>query len=228
MSFSLRPPEPIDLHNLDIKYFVLWVEAFEDYACLAKPSISDEDKLKLFLTVAGLPVRSLLSSLPPVTKKYDECIEKLKKHIEPVKCVILERHKFFTSKQLSSETVSDYLVRLSDLSKTCNFDDSSVDSITNQLIRDQFVTGVTDVKIAEALLREGDISLQDATKKSIAIEQASKDLNLLANSSNQKLFVLGSSNEKRVSGKSCFNCGLVGHFANVCPNSKVSKDNISH
>ena len=62
-SIPLKPPKDFDLENADINSFKIWLQAFEDYCSLSQPKISKENKCKLFLSVAGLPTRSLLSKL---------------------------------------------------------------------------------------------------------------------------------------------------------------------
>ena len=63
MSFSLKPPKDLDLDTIDVNSFSTWLEAFEYYCTLTDPSITEDKKYKMFLTIAGLQSQSLLSRL---------------------------------------------------------------------------------------------------------------------------------------------------------------------
>ena len=81
-------------------------------------------------------------------KKFDSIVTAVRKYFHPVKNVVLERHKFYNIVRKQEESLSDFLVRLKSQSCSCDFGDSQVDTVFNQMVRDQFIRGVIDVKIA--------------------------------------------------------------------------------
>lgn len=88
MSFSLKPPNDIDLANIDLASFEIWLQAFEDFCTLSKKSLTDDEKCKLFLTIAGIPTRTLLSKLKTDVTKFKNIKDDLKKYIRPVKSIV--------------------------------------------------------------------------------------------------------------------------------------------
>lgn len=240
MSSFLRPPDYLDIEDIDINFFNVWLDAFNDYCDLCKPACADDVKMKLFLTVAGLSVRSLITSSTPQPTKYAELIDILKKHIQPIKSLVMERHKFFTAKQNVDESVTQYVVRLKQLATSCDFSNTSIDTITNQLLRDQFITGVNSKKITESLLESGDITLNDAIKKANGIEQAAKDMSELSLSVKASAFAITQKSDEENSKSKyalrnsnnvhnmtqlevrCYNCHGLGHLSRDC---KVKQQN---
>lgn len=215
---SLKPPKDLNLDNVDIDFFKIWLQAFEDYCSLSHPKIDEEDKCKLFLTVAGLPTRSLLSKLGTDITKFANISDSLKNHIQPVKSVVFERHKFFTARQLANESISQFVSRLRGLASACDFEDTKVDSVKNQLIRDQFIVGVSNTKITENLLEAGDINLENALNKASSIDQAAKDVIEISGNVNSALFAV-TNQQQRSSLKDvrCFRCQSLGHMIRDCP-----------
>ena len=222
MTTFLRPPEKLDLDNADIGYLNVWLAAFDDYKSLCTNFTDDASILKLFLTVAGLPVRQLVDSFDPKPTTYAEVVNALKNYIQPIKSIVMERHKFFTAKQLEAESVTQYLTRLKQLAASCDFSNVTVDTVSNQLIRDQFLIGVSNKKITEALLQAGDVKLAEAVKKATSVEQAEKDLQNLAacnTPTGSSVMAVASTDKKTDISKSklrCYSCNNYGHIAKDC------------
>ena len=136
MSFLLKPPKDLDQDTIYVNSFSTWLEAFEYYCTLTDPSITEDKKCKMFLTIACLQSQSLLSRLGTDISQFPQKKEALKLHICPVKSIVLEHHKLFTARQLSNESIPQFSARLRNLAATCQFENTTTDTNTNQLIRD--------------------------------------------------------------------------------------------
>ena len=70
-------------------------------------------------------------------------------HFLPKTNDINERYIFNTADQMSNESFDDYLCRLRELAKTCEFGD-----IMDEMIRDRIVLGTKDQSVRGRLLKE--------------------------------------------------------------------------
>ena len=174
----IKPPGPLTPVDLDIGELDLWLEAFDDYTKIShKASLDDDDMLRsLLLATAGLEIRRIVNGLTLADKKYTTLREALRSYFCPVKNVVLERHRFFNARQDENESLSAYLVRLKTMSDSCNFTDNTVDTVPNQMIRDQYIRGMSSVKIAEQLLSQRDLTLAKAIEIAEGMAQAGKDV----------------------------------------------------
>ena len=100
----------------------------------------------------------------PQPKTYDELKDAVINHCQLIKSACVERHIFWSCKQDSDESINDYVARLRTLACSCDFDSTKVDTVSNQLIRDQLIIGANNTKVSEVLLREGDLKLSEALK----------------------------------------------------------------
>lgn len=225
---GLRPPASLDLSNVDYSLLLTWFEAFEDYYSLYSSKPNDDEKCKLLLTVAGLPTRTLLRGIEPKPTTYDKVKQAILDHIQPIKSVCTERHRFLSCRQMTNESVNDFVSRLKNHAALCEFDSSKIDTVSNQLVRDQLIIGASNKKISEALLEAGEISLLDAVKKANAIEQAGKDLSSITNDDQHLLSVeqgpsrnytergTGRSRERKPTRPFCSHCKRPGHTYERC------------
>ena len=194
---GLRPPASIDLSTVDYAFVLTWFDAFEDYYSLYTETPKDEQKRKLFLTIAGLGVRGLVRGFVPEPKTYEEIKKAILEHIKPVKSVCTERHKFLSCHQLPHESINDFVARLTNLAVSCELDNTTIDTVSNQLVRDQLVIGASNKKISETLLEVGECSLVEAVKRANAIEQATKDMSSLR-AQKETAFTVDASHEASV------------------------------
>ena len=210
MTARIKPPRAIPIESLDYNYFLLWMSAFNDYVDLTQTSPTSDLKIKLFLSVAGLDVRKLVGGLTPIDSKFDSLIGSLKSHLKPAMNTVLCRHKFANCVQQPPESVSDFIVRLKQLAINCNFGDDTIDTVDNQMIRDQLIRGLTEGSIREHLLTHSDLKLSKAESIALSFAQAQSD-NENISKLTKKETVLAVSTEM-----TCYNCGKQGHKAMEC------------
>ena len=164
---AFRAPEKIDLSQLDDDFLTVWLQAFDDYKRFAKPFTAEELKkdpsldVSLFLHLAGLQVRSLASNLTH-DGTLTGLVDAIRKYKCPVTNVVVERNKFFSLVQESDEDLPQFLIRLKRQASKCSFSDATVDSIENQMIRDQMIKGVRNADVRVELLRGAKLTLKRA------------------------------------------------------------------
>ena len=192
---SIKPPAELLIDEIDFDDFLLYIEAFSDYVLLTQKKIDDDVKRKLFLTVAGLRVRKVAQGLDLKDNTFDSLIDGLKKHLKPVKNIILERHILYKMTRNANEDLSTFLVRLRRQASFCNFADTEIDSIDNQMVRDIFIKGLCNAKLTENILSCGNLNLADTISKAEALEHATIDSNFLSENKQPILSVNDSGNQ---------------------------------
>jgi len=90
-------------------------------------------------------------------KKYDVVREKFEKHFVKRWNKIYKRAKFNQRRQLSGESVDDYITSLYGLVENCEYSD-----LRDEMIRDRIVVGLQDAAIAEKLQLDPDLTLKKA------------------------------------------------------------------
>jgi len=121
----------------------------------------DEDTYKLF--------RNLCAPDKPASKTYDELIKLLSEHLKPAPSEVMERCTFNRAKQELNETVTEYVARLRQLSRNCNFPD------LNNALRDQLVCGIRDDATRVELFQLSNLTFETALKDATARESATKN-----------------------------------------------------
>ena len=235
---ALRPPERLDLAYLDEETFDVWLAAYKDYKRFAK-HFSEEDAKKdptlevsLFLTLAGVQVRNLAKGLTH-DDTFKGITEAIRKYIRPFSNVIVERNKFFSLKQESDEDIQHFLVRLKQQVVKCDFADKSVDTVDNQMVRDQFIKGLAHPRIRECLLKEDKLTLKKTESLANSISAAELSNKDFENKNERVLANLPLPKGPRVSRSSsrprsqkttaCFTCGKTGHLARDCYKNHTCK-----
>lgn len=165
--------------------------------------------------------------------KYAEMKLALKAYFEPKKNKLAERFKFHSRQQKSGETVADYIMELKALSRTCEFDD-----YLEEALRDQLVFGIGDSKIQSALLREKELTFENACSIAKNIELTTCEVVLMQQDNSIGVFSRnrlgprqesnGNSRDKkkpRYANYQCYNCLQYGHTSRMCRNSSAKGPN---
>ena len=165
--------------------FDLWLEDFESYCELQEVKLSSQ-KRQLLLNLGGLDIRRAVkgleigNSLDPAEEGgerdvYTPVKTALKRYFKPSVNITTERHIFRARKQLEGESVIAYVGTLRALAAKCQFDETTVDSIVNCLIRDQLIEGLRSGSIRRELLAISSLTLADAVAKAVGLETAEKN-----------------------------------------------------
>uniref|UniRef100_A0A3B3RZC6 Retrotransposon gag domain-containing protein n=1 Tax=Paramormyrops kingsleyae TaxID=1676925 RepID=A0A3B3RZC6_9TELE len=159
----------VDEFNESREDFASYLERFE-LSMLAN-DIRDEKKVSVFLATIGPEVYGLLKNLVtphrPAAMTYKQLAETLLSHYQPKPLVVAERYRFQKRNQKESESVSDYIVALRQLSKHCEYGDH-----LDEALRDRLVSGLISESIQRKLLTEKDLTFARACELAQSIELA--------------------------------------------------------
>ena len=218
---NIKPPDGLVPSNTNVTDLKLWLEAFEDYMLISYPKADDKQKRSLFLAIGGMQLRRVVNRLTLDDEKFDTLLDAVCKYFQPVKSVVIERYKFFGMVREVEEELASFLVRLKTQATVCDFDNTAKETMTNQLIRDQYVRCCNDAKITERLLSEKALTLTSAVETAEAIHQATKDARSMASSSKTLLPMVhkkeaNKSDVRRRADIVCHTCQKKGHYSRDC------------
>ena len=191
-----------------------WYERLE-FMFIASSVDTDEKKRAMFLTNISAEMFNLLKNLIHPQKLSDTTLDALKTTLEgqlnPEPNEIMERYKFNMRNRGDCESITDYIIELRKLAKTCNYGDKM-----KEMIRDRIVCGIKEVNIQRRLLSKGKgLTFEGAIEIALAMESAEKEA---ASIRQESIHTLPASKGGRFSGKSCFRCGSKDHLADSCRN----------
>ena len=91
-----------------------------------------------------------------------------------VKTFTFLRHKFFTHRQVERQSFDEFVTSLRKLSAGCEFGD-----LNSSLIRDIIVVGVNSNRLRELMLREPNLSLEQAIRLRQSAKETQKHVKVL-------------------------------------------------
>lgn len=214
---------------------------FNDYiermdAVIKLNSVAEADQMSFCIGFCGADLYKIIKACVAPTKivdiKYSEMKIKLKEYFEPKLNKTAERFKFYTRQQKEDESVSDYIVEIKALSRTCEFGDYLAEALC-----DKIVFGVKDSKIQSALLREKDLVFDKACQVAKSVEMASQHTEMMHNDNNTvSVFsrnrlgpkaggnrVDKSRKKSRYDNYQCYTCGSYGHTSRQCHSKGSNK-----
>ena len=155
-----RPPGTLSLEGNLSENWRVWIQKFDIYL-IASGIAEKSEKIKCatFLHVAGDDAIKVYNTFEFDDDVDDlDCLKELfKSYCEPRKNLTYQRHLFFTRAQGNTESIDAYVTDLKNKAKDCEFGD-----LTESVIRDRVVCGITNDQIHGRLLREPELSLQRA------------------------------------------------------------------
>ncbi|KAJ8895802.1 hypothetical protein PR048_001140 [Dryococelus australis] len=100
--------------------------------------IKEAAKGPLFITYIGPRMYSILKSIfvpvNPNTKNFQELLEVLTKHFLPARNITVEQFRFHKRDQQANDSVSQYIVKLKNLAKSCAFGQFLADVLRDHLV----------------------------------------------------------------------------------------------
>lgn len=194
-------------------------------------NIADDIKLPTLIAMMGEQAYELLSTLAspkkPSKLTYEEAVKLLESHLQPKPSVLAERFRFRQRRQLSTETISEYVAELKKMARYCEFKKTLEENL-----RDQFVCGLRNETIRQRLFAEDDLEYSKAVVLASNLEAAERDAGAVEKVQEQertdninKLSIkactaCGDDKHRtwdcRYKDFQCSYCGKVGHLRRVC------------
>ena len=128
----------------------------------------DAVKIAILLNFAGedaIEVFNTFQFAEGDEKKLNKVLEQFEQYCNPRKNVVFERHQFWQITQKDSETVDQFVTRLKNKVKSCEYP-----SPVDDMVRDKFVFSIRDLQVKERLLREEKLTLEKAISMARASE----------------------------------------------------------
>ena len=146
-----------------------WLLTFENFIAI----LPDEsmNKLQILTNFVSPDVFALFCE----ASSYEEAIGTLKTLYLKTPNEIFARNSLASRKQLSGETLDEYLQALKTLSKECNFRQVTASEYRDEAIRDAFISGLTSNNIRQRFLENKTLDLQTAFDQARARDIAQKN-----------------------------------------------------
>ncbi|KAK9729888.1 hypothetical protein QE152_g15675 [Popillia japonica] len=188
-------------------------------------------KQNLLLYVAGSQVQDIFFTLPASEDTTSEDLYKvtmdaLDAYFSPKINTAYERYIFRTLKQEPNKTVEQFITRLKEQSKLCNYQD------VDDQIRDQVIEKCRSSQLRRKLLEKGDIKLKEVSETARAYEAAevqwsqmegvsksvTSTVNAVTHKDKKKIQTQHKeTSEKKINNqRKCFRWGSDNHLANKC------------
>ncbi|KAI5753094.1 hypothetical protein M8J77_023427 [Diaphorina citri] len=138
-----------------------WKQRFEIFE-LASNFHKEDEKRRVAMLLhsmgeSGIRIYNSFNLSSTEQYKYETVLQKFAGHFDAKCPITLTRHKFFTCKQKSDQSVSDFATELQNLSLPCKFG-----NLRLELVCDLFIAGLLDKKFQFMLLKEEAIDITKA------------------------------------------------------------------
>ena len=229
---ALSLPAPKELKRGDD--FEKWLESVETYMQAVNVT-KDAQKKSIVLHLLGADMQEIYKNLPRVDggDNYATMKKNLTEYYKPTVNPVVERH-LFNAMKYKNEEVSEYVAKLRNQARKCNFPGNS----TDECIRDKLVATCPSMKVKETMLKAKNLTLNMAIDIWITHEHVRKEANRINDCSENELKLskedeleeevhkvkwkncMGTDNKKKnfgsSSSKKCYRCGRTNHLVNTC------------
>ena len=192
----LKPPGPLSFEGNVAQTWKTWSKAF-DFYLVATESDTKSDKIKtsILLTCIGERGREIYETFEFTNDgdslKLKPVLDQFEAYCNPRSNTTINRHKFFTYRQIEGQTFNNFVTELRTLSAECEFD-----NLRDSLIKDMIICGVSDRALRERMLREPKIDLKKAIELGQAAEQTKQHAKQLTTQVDRSLNKISHSKRK--------------------------------
>ena len=159
-----------------------WLKTFENYiedlTANQPAGQGNIDKLKVLINCVSHHVYDHIEECD----SYETAIRVLNELYVKTPNTIFARHLLATAKQDLSQSLDDFLLTLTTLSKDCNFTDLTAEEYRKEMIRDSFINGISSQVIRQRLLENSELSLERAFEQARTLDSAQKSSDVYASS----------------------------------------------
>lgn len=205
------------------------------------PEADNPKKVSFLLSIVGTPALKKYFNFELTAedkRSSDTVLAAIKKRVVCSRNVIVDRLEFFTSAQLSTESIDDFVSRLKVLAKPCKFGELAEEMLTFKIVtsnkwshlKTKMLT-MTDITVTKAvdLCRMEEITAKHSQALSL---ETRAEVNKLKSSKSRKCKFCGEWHvfEKGscpAYGKKCKKCNGKNHFERVC-NAEKKKSSRRH
>ena len=175
---KLPPPKVLNFHQENLSEdwkrwkneLTLFLQATETDSKPGKVQTS------ILLTCIGPKGRDIYGTFnfdSDADKTNLKVLEKFDGYCQPRKNLTFLRQRLFTCKQVESQRFDDYVTELRQRASDCEFG-----AIADSLIKDILICGISDLRLHEGLLREPDLTLENAIQAGQAAEETRRQKRL--------------------------------------------------
>lgn len=147
----------------------LWRQKFENYLVASEVKKKDESiqvaQLLHYIGEEGFAIYNTFT-FQEGDKKLTEVLKRFEEYFLPKKNLSYERFKFFTRRQITGESIEQFVTDLKNKAQNCEFGE-----LKNGLVKDLLTCGLQDISLREKLLQKDALSLDDAVKLCISVEK---------------------------------------------------------
>ena len=239
VSIQVSPVSPFDPHGDTAGVYQRWIRWLRGFEIFADASgcADDVQKKQLLLHCAGPETQDIFYTFPAMPAEYQATADALSNYFKPAKNLPYNRHLFRQTKQAEDETMAQFVTRLRQAARDCDFGEN-----TNDFIRDQVIDKCHSEQLRTKFLAEKDLTLEKVLTIAAAKELSVKQSALIAG---EKAFSIKSHKKTAATttpkcgrcGKSghmskdcrctqnvvCYNCDKKGHFASQCRQKEKEK-----
>ncbi|XP_029054611.2 uncharacterized protein K02A2.6-like [Osmia bicornis bicornis] len=208
---------------------------FDNYITAFYDSVAEKRKIAILLHAGGEEINEIYASFALESPELQVVIGHFDEYFLPQTNVTYERFVFLNRKQQQEESHEQFMVALKNLSKTCQFG-----ALKEELIKDIFVSGISDKGLQEKLLRTEMLDIKKAMEicrtravvaehvktmhiKEEAMEMTVDTVKKRAPGKKITCRYCGYTHEWGrcpAYGKVCSHCQKRNHFAKVCSKNK--------
>ncbi|XP_077536748.1 uncharacterized protein LOC144149087 [Haemaphysalis longicornis] len=171
---GLRPPKPLEVSSQAPDKWDDWLQSYNWYATAVQiHKKAPEVQVAKLMTVIGPEVQSIYKTFARTEeeRKHVEVVKKkFKEYFTPRTNLAYERYRFNKMRQ-EGESFMEFLTAARLQAKKCKFGD-----LTDELLRDRLIVGITNDDVREKLLADPAIDLEKTVHMCKGSEQATKQL----------------------------------------------------